>query len=335
MTAGFHKAPLTWLAEGFDWSGRSSRAPFVICQVALIAVLIVMQQSTQSLSVPRAILVLLAAGLLVPAFGQARRRLRDLGWSGWWMWGLLIPLLSLVLWLFLALKKGKPDAVAPGGYSRLAFGFISVLAVLLGLRAVAEPFWIPAGSMKPTLLVGDYLIVSRQFGAPERGDVVVFRHPATGADFIKRVIGLPGETVEMRDGQVILNGVTVPQEGQGDWTEIFGHQGALNLLPRCRNFPVRIGEACLKSLRRETLPGGRQHHMLDIGPQKTDDTGVFEIPEGHYFMLGDNRDNSSDSRIPVDIGGVGFVPEENIKGTAMFVVLSLTGMSGRFLKGIE
>lgn len=245
-----------------------------------------------------------------------------------------------------------------------------------------QPFWIPSGSMKETLLIGDFLFVNkiaygysyascpsiviprfgidvdaedfcgafkggndRLFGAePERGDVVVFRHPVTGRDFIKRVIGMPGDTVQMQDGVIILNGTEVPQVDAGLFSETMEHQGGMGNLPRCTNGAVGLGAECLKQRATETLPNGVEYTVLNIGNRDLDNTGVFTVPEGQYFFMGDNRDNSTDSRELQVNGGVGFVPLEDIVGRADRVMFSAAGRSmlafwswrsDRFFKGLE
>ncbi|MEO0729701.1 MAG: signal peptidase I [Pseudomonadota bacterium] len=189
-----------------------------------------------------------------------------------------------------------------------------------------QPFNIPSGSMKSTLLVGDYLFVSklsygyskysfpidlglfdgRVFeGKPERGDVAVFKLPRDNAtDYIKRVVGLPGDTVQMRDGVLFINGTAVPKVRDGSF-KTRDDDGRLVEIPRFR----------------ETLPNGVEHYTLDEeqnGP--ADNTREYKVPEGHYFMMGDNRDNSTDSR--VQWGGVDFVPYENLVGRADLVFFS-------------
>lgn len=245
-----------------------------------------------------------------------------------------------------------------------------------------QPFWIPSGSMKETLLIGDFLFVNKMAygysyascpsirlaaigvdvdaadvcgwldgdntrilgGEPERGDVVVFRHPVFGNDYIKRLIGLPGDTVQMRAGQVFLNGQPVPQEKDGEFREIMERQGSQAHPPRCENGPVGFGAVCKKSRFIETLPNGRSYAVLNIGTQSLDNTGVFTVPEGHFFFMGDNRDNSLDSRRPRAAQGVGFVPYENLIGRADRIMFSSAGTSmlhfwtwrsDRYLKGIE
>ena len=241
-----------------------------------------------------------------------------------------------------------------------------------------QPFWIPSGSMKETLLIGDFLFVNKMAygysyascpsiplvgldakalcgfidgdntrlmaGEPERGDVVVFRHPISGADYIKRLVGLPGDTVQVRDGIVILNGTPVPQEPAGTFTEVFARQGPQGLTPRCESGAVGQGGACTKSRFVETFPDGRTHVVLNVGPQGSDNTSVFRVPEGEYFFMGDNRDNSSDSRFSQLAGGVGFVPYENLIGRADRIMFSSAGRSmlffwtwrsDRFFKKVE
>lgn len=212
-----------------------------------------------------------------------------------------------------------------------------------------QPFWIPSGSMKETLLIGDFLFVNKMvygysrwscpFGicpfsgrilgnAPERGDVVVFRHPVSGADYIKRVIGLPGDRVQMRDGVLWLNDEAVPQDPAGQFVETYARQGSARQFPRCENAPVGEGGACTKSRFTETLPGGRQYTVLNIEERGFgDNTPVYTVPEGHFFFLGDNRDNSIDSRYAQPSGGVGFVPFDHLIGRADRVMFSSAGAS--------
>lgn len=231
-----------------------------------------------------------------------------------------------------------------------------------------QPFWIPSGSMKETLLIGDFVFVNkmaygysyascpsvimpsvginvdakklcgvfdgdntRLFGSePERGDVVVFRHPISGRDYIKRLIGLPGDQIQIINGIVQINGVAAPQEPAGQFEELMELQGPQALRPRCANGAVGQGGMCLKDRAIETLPNGVSHAVLDISPQASDRTGVYTVPEGNYFFMGDNRDNSADSRLAQTAGGVGFVPYENLIGRADRIVFSSGGRSMLF-----
>jgi len=243
-----------------------------------------------------------------------------------------------------------------------------------------QPFWIPSGSMKDTLLIGDFLFVNKMaYGysyascpsirlggldidardicgwldgdntrilgsEPARGDIIVFRHPVDGTDFIKRLVGLPGDRIQMRGGVLHINGAAVEIEPAGEFVEEFSPQGPMRIRPRCSNGVVGIGADCIKQRFIETLPDGTSHAILDIGPQRADNTGVFTVPEGHYFFMGDNRDNSTDSRFPQAVGGVGFVPYENLIGRANRVIFSSAGRSmlffwtwrgDRFFEGLE
>ncbi len=204
--------------------------------------------------------------------------------------------------------------------------FFAVL-IAFGVRTFAfEPFNIPSGSMIPTLLVGDYLFVSKfsygyskhtvGFGLPlfdgrvmgslpERGDVAVFKLPRDNkTDYIKRVIGLPGDTVQVIGGVLHINGQPVKRDKIEDYVSTDG-----------------LGRTIRTTQYNETLPNGRVHRIIeesDNGP--LDNTPLFKIPDGHLFMMGDNRDNSLDSRVP---GQVGFVPVENLVGRAEFLFFSL------------
>jgi signal peptidase I len=225
-----------------------------------------------------------------------------------------------------------------------------------------QPFWIPSGSMKDTLLIGDFLFVNkmaygysryscpfavcpitgRLFASdPERGDVVVFRHPVNGTDFIKRLIGLPGDTVQVTDGILTINGILVPQEPNGTFSELIAPQGPIGNLPRCETVD---GDTCTWSRSRETLPNGVVHDVLNMQTGGNGDTtSVFTVPEGQYFFMGDNRDDSQDSRF-AQPSGVGFVPVEYLIGRADRIIFSSAGRSllyfwtwraDRFFKAVE
>ena len=126
----------------------------------------------------------------------------------------------------------------------------------------------------------------------------MFRHPVTGTDFIKRVVGMPGDRVQMKNAVLFINDTPVQQVDAGVFEEVFAAQGPIRSRPRCENGVVGEGAICKKSRKVETLPNGRSYNILNIGAQRHDNTGVYTVPAGHYFFMGDNRDNSTDSRVP-------------------------------------
>ena len=227
--------------------------------------------------------------------------------------------------------------------------FLLALAVLAVHTAVAKPFYIPSGSMLPGLLVGDRLIVSkypygysylspslnvlpkmdgRLFGSlPERGDIVVLKSPIAQDDWIKRVIGLPGDTVQMKDGRLWLNGVAVPKLKLADTVmKVTPNSDCATMIDAQYRVITPDGTAeCHLPTYRETLPGGRTYTVLDLANLPQDNTEPVIVPEGHVFLMGDNRDNSEDSRFPAEVGGLGLLPVENIVGRAEFTTFSLDG----------
>lgn len=228
--------------------------------------------------------------------------------------------------LYLAIARGQNERPNPTTRPRqLGYGAAWLVTALLASRLFWEPFWIPSGSMKPTLLVGDVLVATYARSAPSRGDIIVFRHPTRNAEFIKRVIALPGETVEIRSGIVHINGVAVPQASLPDFVETKAEQGPARTIARCSNRPINIDAPCIKQQTLETLPNGQSYPVLNIGNYAVDDTSEFIVPDGHYFVLGDNRDNSRDSRLSRTLGGVGMIPAQDVIARARFVLYSSPG----------
>jgi len=250
------------------------------------------------------------------------------------------------------LSKDKAETKSEakgGGIGETISVILQALLLAVVLRTfLFQPFSIPSGSMKPTLLVGDYLFVSKfSYGyskysfpfspdlfegriwaqEPERGDVVVFKYPPKpNLDYIKRVIGLPGERIQMIDGVLHINDQPVKRERTENFIDPDGGGGPI---------PVFT----------ETLPNGVSYPTLDLNPRaRTDNTRVFEVPEGHYFVMGDNRDGSSDSRLQV-----GYVPFDHLVGKAQVIFFSIANdrhplaiwnwpehlRFSRFLDGIE
>ena len=224
--------------------------------------------------------------------------------------------------------KTKPAAKKEGeSWIETVKTVVYALLIALVIRTfLFQPFNIPSSSMEATLLVGDYLFVEkfaygysrysfpfglgpisgRVFGrVPDRGDVIVFKFPPDNStDYIKRIIGLPGDRIQMLGGQLYINGKAVPKVRAADYIET-DEFGVAHHVPRYR----------------ETLPNGKSYDVLDrMANGPADNTEVYAVPSGHYFMMGDNRDNSNDSR-----GDVGYVPAENLVGKAEIIFFSTNG----------
>jgi len=205
---------------------------------------------------------------------------------------------------------------------------VYALLIALFLRIIFfQPFTIPSASMEPNLYQGDYIIVSKfSYGysrhsiplsppifhgriferVPHRGDICVFKLPSDGhTDYIKRVIGLPGDRIQMKQGLLYVNGEQIQRDPMSPVDTDTGY--GIRQVARFQ----------------ERLKDGKTYDTQDFGPDgDLDNTDVYVVPQGYYFMMGDNRDNSSDSRVPPAAGGVGYVPAENLVGKAQIILLS-------------
>lgn len=253
-----------------------------------------------------------------------------------------------------AARVAAPEKKGTDWWAEIKAIFWLILAVLAFHSFIAKPFYIPSESMMPVLLKGDRLVVSKYaYGwswaspsfhvfphwsgriwgrMPERGDIVIVTPPGGSSDYIKRVIGLPGDTIEVIEGRVILNG-----------RELRWQERPPTMLPIDANLPCedafgdfRVRGAngrfyCQLDVIREYLPDGRYYDTIDVGRSPGDNYPRTRVPAGHVFLMGDNRDHSADSRFPISEHGLdGPVPWENIGGRAEFLTFSLDGSSTYF-----
>ena len=257
----------------------------------------------------------------------------------------------------MASRSSRRPRAAAGRAKREKETVGSLLRFVLGVALIAwafrsfviQPFYIPSDSMLPSLYVGDYLAVAKwpygysRFsfpfdvpgfggrilgGLPHRGDVVVFHHPSEDSDLIKRVIGLPGDTVEVHEGRLILNGHIVARQPLPPARVPVSPNSPCRVVPPAVPAVIAVNgrASCVYQAFLETLPGGPSYTVLNqVNSGPGDDFPRAVVPPGHVFLMGDNRDDSLDSRFPTFEGGVGMLPTKNLIGRALFTFWSTDG----------
>jgi signal peptidase I len=247
----------------------------------------------------------------------------------------------------------KSDRKESAG-SLLRFILIVAIAAWAFRSFVAAPFNIPSGSMLPTLYIGDYIAVAKwPYGysrysfpfafpgfdgrilarLPDRGDVVVFRHPTEDSDLVKRVIAIPGDMVELRRGRLLLNGRLVPRQALPPVKIAVTPNSPCKTVPPAVPTVAAVGghPSCLYRAFLETLPGGPSYTVIDqVNSGPADDFAATRVPAGHVFLMGDNRDDSLDSRFPAYEGGIGMVPANDLIGRALVTFWSTDGSASWF-----
>jgi signal peptidase I len=248
----------------------------------------------------------------------------------------------------------QTSAARPIG-ARIRFYLLLALGAWALRSLVVAPFSIPSGSMLPTMAIGDYLFVAKwPYGysrysfpfqvppfdgrvlarLPRRGDIVVFKKPGEEVDWIKRVVGLPGDTIAVDDGRLIINGRPVTRSGEGTIGVPVSPNSPCRVAPGATPDAIKAdGDVlCRFPLFRERLPGGRSWLVLDqVDDPRGDHFGPVSVPAGHVFLMGDNRDDSMDSRYAPAEGGIGPVPVSHLVGKATFAFWSTDGSASYWL----
>lgn len=336
-------SPLAPLTAWGRVSGRLTRWGFWPCALGIC----VLQAAGMALA---SFWLLAVASLLIwPVLAAAVRRLHDTGRSGHWLWLLAVPYLGVVpIWLLT--RRSAPDrtrfpSIDDTPWPRVAVAAIAVALIALRWSIVILP--LPGAAMKPGILPGDVVLGLRAISSsaaacaparcpwgagarPAPGQIILFRHE--GQAEARRVIGLPGDVVALQGGRVQRAGQDLAQRSDGLFVEPFRPSGPLRALPRCAGGAVGLNAPCPKRRLIETLPSGRSYRVLDAGLARFDTVAPIATPGDSVFVLGDNRDNAMDSRMPRAIGGLGPVPRDAVIGRAWLVLFSVDGPAWQLWK---
>ncbi len=275
--------------------------------------------------VPAVVLTILMALLLYPFAGYCVRRYHDAGASGLWAFFVFVPVIGLfcLFYLLTAPTDARGDVeLFPIEWPVAGLILLSCIVGFAVSRVFWQPFHITDAAMKPTFLVGDYVIGTRVIGTPDRNAVVFFRHPSDGDYSAARVVGRPGDRVQMQGGLLYINGWPVERLALRPFVEEFREQGPNRIWPMCAAFGPAPGTECIKRMYVEQFAQETGHTILDVQNSPGDHTPVFTVPADHVFVMGDNRDNARDSRFAPEQGGIGFLPTARIMAEARFVLFS-------------
>ncbi|WP_210529124.1 signal peptidase I [Rubellimicrobium arenae] len=320
-------SPARLFLNGFDPSGRTRPGAFGIVLGAVGVLWATWSFGPllfDSWGRGREALAALALAIgLVPGTGHAMRRLNDMGWSGWWAWVLALP---WARWALLAVLVLAPSSQRRRpSHSRwrvLGLGVSGGAALVVAGSLLWTTAPVLAQGMRPTLLPGDLVLVRRAPVALERGDVVAVLVAGSKTPRLGRIISLGGERVAVEGGVPVIDGAPASRSEDGFFTETFGRQGPLGVMPVCGNGTVGLGAECRTHQHRETLPQGRAYPILDVGPRPLDRAEEVAVPPGMLYLLGDDRDAAQDSRLAVGVRGLGLVALDRVIGRVDVVIAS-------------
>lgn len=314
----------------FAFNGTASRRFALGVVLIYLGVLGLLWQIAQTLPLQARWLWPLLGVIFWAASATTVRRLHAAGYSGRWALVTLVPFLGLAVMFAIAfLPPRRPYLRAHDGLRMTGYAALSLTLIFALTRVWWAPFMVTSESMKPTLLEGDYLTAGLTGPADlARGDVILFHPPGRDAIWVNRVIGLPGDQVQVQGGQVSVNGTRLVQQPLASFTEVMGPKGPSQTRPICANGAVGDGAICTKDIFAEAMDDGRRYMISNIMDGSFgDEFGPVTVPAGKLFLMGDNRDNALDSRFDQGVAGLGLVPMANVIGRAGRVMISAQGIS--------
>ncbi len=326
-------SPTLYLRQGLDWTGRTGPGRFAGLLAIRIGLLSLWRLGPAWIEGwgrgAEAMALIPVVVFTVPAVVHVLRRLNDMGWRGWWAWVLALPGLRwALLVLLVVVPSSHRQAQGDGPWRILGVALAGVVSVCLAASLLWTMVLVVAQDMKPALRPGDLVLVRRAPATPETGDVIAFRLPGEDHPRIARVIAAGGQSVAVRGGVPVIDGVPATWAEAGLLVETFERQGPHGLMPVCGNGAVGLGAECRTRQFRETLPNAEAHLVLDAGSRPLDRVGEVAVPNGFLYVMGDNRDAARDSRLARAAQGTGLVAVEQVIGRVDMVLAS--SMATRF-----